>query len=65
VRLAPDDPAVDAYLRGEPIRGVGRKGWVLVTVDGYPLGWGKRVGDTIKNHYPKGLRRRGHGPARG
>jgi NOL1/NOP2/fmu family ribosome biogenesis protein len=65
VRLAPDDPAVDAYLRGEPIRGAGRKGWVLVTVDGYPLGWGKRVGDTIKNHYPKGLRRRGHGPARG
>jgi NOL1/NOP2/fmu family ribosome biogenesis protein len=65
VRLAPDDPAVDAYLRGEPIRGAGRKGWVLVTVDGFPLGWGKRVGDTIKNHYPKGLRRRGHGPARG
>ena len=27
-----------------------------VTVDGFPLGWGKRVGDTVKNHYPKGLR---------
>ena len=34
-------------------------GWVLVTVDGFPLGWGKRVGSTVKNHYPKGLRRRG------
>ena len=65
VLLKPDDPAVDSYLRGEPIRGAGAKGWTLVTVDGYPLGWGKRVGEVIKNHYPKGLRRRGHGPVQG
>ena len=25
--------------------------------DGYPLGWGKRTGDVVKNHYPKGLRK--------
>jgi NOL1/NOP2/sun family putative RNA methylase len=33
------------------------EGWVLVTLDGFPLGWGKRVGDVIKNYYPRGLRR--------
>ncbi|MBQ9369752.1 MAG: hypothetical protein IJU10_01605, partial [Clostridia bacterium] len=31
-------------------------GYVAVTLDGYPLGGGKCVGGTIKNHYPKGLR---------
>ena len=30
---------------------------VPVTVDGFAIGWGKRVGDIVKNHYPKGLRR--------
>ena len=34
----------------------GYKGWVLVLVDGYSLGWGKLSGGTLKNHYPKGLR---------
>ncbi|MCR4891487.1 MAG: RsmF rRNA methyltransferase first C-terminal domain-containing protein [Lachnospiraceae bacterium] len=33
------------------------KGWVLMTVDGYSLGWGKSDGRIIKNHYPKGLRK--------
>lgn len=32
-------------------------GWVLMTVDGYSIGWAKLVGTTLKNHYPKGLRR--------
>ena len=35
----------------------GEKGWYLVTVDGYSLGWGKLSGGILKNHYPKGLRR--------
>ena len=34
------------------------RGWVLVCCRGITLGWGKAVGDTIKNHYPKGLRKR-------
>ena len=34
-----------------------QKGWCLVTVDGYSLGWGKGDGTVLKNHYPKGLRR--------
>ena len=57
VSLAPQDPALAAYLRGEGFRSTGEAGWVLVCVDGYPLGWGKRVGDTVKSHYPRGLRR--------
>ncbi len=33
------------------------KGWVLMLVDGYSIGWSKLAGQTLKNHYPKGLRR--------
>lgn len=33
------------------------KGWCLVCVDGYSLGWGKVAGSIVKNHYPKGLRK--------
>lgn len=31
-------------------------GWRLVCVDGFSAGWGRQTGNTIKNHYPKGLR---------
>jgi NOL1/NOP2/sun family putative RNA methylase len=58
LELAADGPEVDRYLRGETLTADGEKGWLLVTVDGFPLGWGKRVGATVKNHYPRGLRRR-------
>ena len=47
---------VQKYLRGDTVEQAGENGWCLVCVDGYPLGWGKRVGGTVKNHYPKGLR---------
>ena len=33
------------------------RSWALMSINGVSLGWGKRVGDTVKNHYPKGLRR--------
>lgn len=33
------------------------KGWYLITVEGYSLGWGKLSGEIMKNHYPKGLRK--------
>ena len=32
-------------------------GWTLVCTEGYSLGWGKSAGGTLKNHYPKGLRK--------
>lgn len=46
-----------SYIRGETFPWDGDKGWYLITVDGYSLGWGKLAGGTMKNHYPKGLRR--------
>ena len=33
------------------------KGWYLITVDGFGLGWGKFASGIMKNHYPKGLRK--------
>ncbi len=47
----------------ERVQGAGSpdKGWVLMTAagegGGYPVGWAKLAGQTLKNHYPKGLRR--------
>ena len=47
---------VRMYLNGQTLQEDGEKGWYLMTVDGYSIGWGKLVGGMIKNHYPKGLR---------
>jgi 16S rRNA C967 or C1407 C5-methylase (RsmB/RsmF family)/NOL1/NOP2/fmu family ribosome biogenesis protein len=44
------------YLAGDVIRASGPAGWVGMTIAGFPLGWGKRSGDAVKNHYPRGLR---------
>ncbi len=55
--LDPAGPGVLNYLHGESLRHAGPDGWVLVTVGGFPLGWGKRVQGTLKSHYPRGLRR--------
>jgi NOL1/NOP2/fmu family ribosome biogenesis protein len=52
--LQPDE--VRAYLRGEVLSDAGDDGWTLVTVDGFSLGWAKRVRGMLKNYYPKGLR---------
>ncbi len=56
IHLNADQPQVAAYLRGEAWRQAGKDGWVLVSVDGFPLGWGKRVQGMLKNYYPRGLR---------
>lgn len=55
--LSAESEEVRLFLQGETISFVGEKGWHLICVDGYSLGWGKLVGNTMKNHYPKGLRR--------
>ena len=60
VNLSADAPETAAYLRGETIQlseEDAGKGWCLVSVDGYSLGWGKKSAGTLKNHYPKGLRK--------
>lgn len=48
---------IAAYLRGETIAS-DAESWTLVSADGLPLGWAKGSGGVLKNHYPKGLRRR-------
>jgi len=47
------------YLKGETLKGEGNRSWILITIDQFPLGWGKEVSGMIKNHYPKGLRIKG------
>ncbi len=54
--LASDSRELQQYLHGDVLP-CDRKGWYLVQVDGYSLGWGKGDGNVLKNHYPKGLRR--------
>ena len=54
--ISADSKETSAYMHGETIPWEG-KGWCLVRVDGFSLGWGKGDGSTLKNHYPKGLRR--------
>lgn len=56
-----EDERVVRYLKGETVTvddlPVGRrKGWQLVCVEGYPLGWGKLVNGTLKNKYASGWR---------
>lgn len=44
------------YMKGETLQTNEDRGWVLMTIDGYSLGWGKEVKGIVKNFYPKGLR---------
>lgn len=60
--LKADDERIERYLKGETIlvengeasRG---KGWILVCVDGFALGWGKLVNGVLKNKYWSGWRK--------
>ena len=54
--LSWDSKEIAAYLHGDVIPGAHR-GWCLVRVDGFSIGWAKGDGKSLKNHYPKGLRR--------
>lgn len=49
----------DRYIRGEAIMCGEQTGWVLMTYEGYSVGWAKASGGMAKNHYPKGLRIQG------
>ena len=58
VNLSADSAEARQYLSGMTLncdRDI--KGWCLVCVDGFSLGWGKASGGVLKNHYPKGLRK--------
>ena len=48
-----------AYQAGEALElGALEPGYTLLTLCGVSLGFGKQAGGVMKNHYPKGLRRR-------
>lgn len=56
-----EDDRVIRYLKGETLdvpdlTGQKDKGWYLVCVDGYPLGFGKLAGQMLKNKYLPGWR---------
>lgn len=53
LELSPESPALSAYLRGESLDSTAH-GWTAVTTSGFPIGWGKGVQGTLKNHYPRG-----------
>ena len=55
--LNEQDIRLEKYFRGETVEGDIDNGWCLVCVHGYPIGLGKGVNGTVKNHYPKGLRK--------
>lgn len=55
--LKAGERTVLSYLNGETFPAEGEKGWYLICVDGFGIGWGKLAGGIMKNHYPKGLRR--------
>ena len=53
VEFACNDIEVIKYLKGETIECSSvDDGWCIVTVDGFPLGWGKAQKGRIKNKYP-------------
>ena len=61
ISLSVNDQRLTRYLKGEtlniePEEAAHTKGWHLLCVEGYPLGFGKLVGQTFKNKYPAGWR---------
>ncbi len=52
------DKQLADYLAGESLSVDLPKGWCLVTVDGFGIGWGKVANGRLNNYLPKGLRRR-------
>lgn len=62
VSLPAEDDRTIRYLKGEtvfptPEESSGlKKGWVLIGVDDYPLGWAKYTGSNFKNKYYPGWR---------
>ena len=59
LNLRRGDERIIRYLKGETIAlqdSEIAKGWRLVCIDGFPLGWGKESGSMLKNKYYPGWR---------
>ena len=54
--LDPGGGEAERYLRGETLIAGGERGWTMVTLGGFPLGFGKQAGDFLKNEYAGGWR---------
>ena len=52
-----ENEAID-YLKGLTISREGSSGYKVASYNSLALGWVKHVNNTLKNHYPKGLRRK-------
>ena len=56
-----EDERVLRYLRGETLllkdEEEEMEGWILVLAGGFPLGWARGKGKTLKNKYYPGWRR--------
>ncbi|MBQ8205963.1 MAG: hypothetical protein IJZ77_00690 [Bacilli bacterium] len=46
------------YLKGLTVSREGSSGYKVASYNSLALGWVKHVNNTLKNHYPKGLRRK-------
>ena len=61
ISLSVNDERITRYLKGEtlniePQEAAKSKGWQLLCVEGYPIGFGKLVNGVLKNKYPAGWR---------
>lgn len=58
--MAEDAEGAYKYFNGETFNREAQPGWQVVFIDGCSAGWCKVTGNTVKNHYPKGLRKNLH-----
>jgi NOL1/NOP2/fmu family ribosome biogenesis protein len=58
INFSSNDTDTIRYLKGETLinNTDNKNGWQLLSVDGFPLGWGKLTNDTLKNMYTPGWR---------
>jgi NOL1/NOP2/sun family putative RNA methylase len=59
INLKSDDDNVKRYLKGETLLYEADKGYHVLCVDGYPLGWVKAQNGSLKNQYPPSWRMMG------
>lgn len=56
--ISVDKIDLQKYIHGDILcRENIENGWYIISYENIPIGWGKNVNGTIKNYYPKGLRK--------
>jgi NOL1/NOP2/fmu family ribosome biogenesis protein len=56
LQLDRNDPRLNRFLKGETLLTEGSKGWTLVCLEEWPLGFGKQSEGYLKNRYHPGWR---------